>query len=107
MENNFSGFTEEDFAVFELEEFGERMPSLRALIKPKLMQLGTVLPQALSESVGETLYPHVAQHLRRTVNPPVETWVAFARTKRAYKPSVHLRVGIGRERVRVTVFVED
>ena len=107
MENKFAGFTEADFAVFELEEFAERMPSLRAHIKPKLIQLGEILPEALSQIVGETLYPHVAQHLRRTVNPPVETWVAFARTKRAYKPSVHLRVGISRERVRVTVFVED
>ena len=107
VENKFLGFTEADFAVFELEEFAERMPSLRAHIKPKLVQLGEILPEALSQIVGETLYPHVAQHLRRTVNPPVETWVAFARTKRAYKPSVHLRVGISRERVRVTVFVED
>jgi uncharacterized protein YktB (UPF0637 family) len=103
----FPGFTREDFEVFEIEGFAARMPQLRAQVKPKLMQVAEVLTGRLSEVVGETLYPHVAQHLRRTVNPPVETWAAFARSKRAYKPFVHLRCGISAEKVRVTVFVED
>lgn len=103
----FPGFTADDFGIFEIEGFAERMPALRAHIKPKLTQIGSVLTERLSEVVGEQLYPHVAQHLRRTVNPPVETWVAFARAPRAYKPYVHLRCGISAEKVRVTVFVED
>ena len=103
----FSGFTLEDFGIFEIEGFAARMPPLRARIKPKLMQIGEVLTGRLSEVVEETLHPHVAQHLRRTVNAPVETWVAFSRSKRAYKPFVHLRCGISAEKVRVTVFVED
>ncbi len=103
----FPGFTPEDFAIFEIEGFAARMPPLRAQIKPKLIQIGAALTGRLSEVVGETLYPHVAQHLRRTVNAPVETWVAFARNKRAYKPFVHLRCGISADKVRVTVFVED
>lgn len=103
----FSGFTPEDFAVFEIEGFANRMPALRAQIKPKLIQIGEILNDRLAEVVEEPLYPHVAQHLRRTVNPPVETWVAFSRSPRAYKPFVHLRCGISAEKVRVTVFVED
>ena len=103
----FSGFTPNDFAVFEIEGFANRMPQLRTQIKPKLMQIGQILTAQLSDVVGETLYPHVAQHLRRTVNAPVETWVAFSRSPRAYKPFVHLRCGISAEKVRVTVFVED
>ncbi len=103
----FPGFTADDFGVFEIEGFAARMPQLRAQIKPKLVQIGQILTARLSNVVGETLYPHVAQHLRRTVNAPVETWVAFSPSPRAYKPFVHLRCGISAHQVRVTVFVED
>lgn len=106
-EPEFMGFTPEDFAVFEVPGFEARMPQLRAQIKPKLTALGAALTPLLSEALGETLYPHVAQHLRRTVNAPEETWVAFARSPRAYKPFTHLRVAISAEKVRVVVFEED
>ena len=105
--SSFPGFAAEDFAVFEIDGFAARMPQLRAQIKPKLGQIGEILTSRLSEVVGERLHPHVAQHLRRTVNAPVETWVAFSPSPRAYKPFVHLRCGISAEKVRVTVFVED
>lgn len=103
----FEGFVPEDFALFDTPGFAERMALLRERVKPKLIGIGESLTERLSETLGEPLYPHVAQHLRRTVNPPQETWVAFAREKRAYKPFAHLRVAISREKVRVTVFVED
>lgn len=101
------GFSEEDFAVFAIPGFEARMPQVRARIKPKLTALGQALAPRLSETLEEIVYPHVAQHLRRTLNPPEETWVAFAREKRAYKPFAHLRVAISAETVRVLAFVED
>lgn len=104
---SFEGFQTEDFEIFELEGFAERMGALRQRVKPKLTALGEELIAPLSKTLGEALHPHVAQHLRRTVNPPVETWVAFAREKRAYKPFVHVRAAIREECVRVLVFVED
>lgn len=104
---SFTGFVPEDFEVFSIPGFADRMPALRARIKPKLIQLGELLTPRLSDVVHETFHPHVAQHLRRTVNPPVETWVAFSKEKRAYKPYVHFRVGISSEKVRMVVFVED
>jgi len=97
----FTGFDSDDFAVFEIPEFAERMPALRGRITPKLRQLGAALESRLSEVLEETLFPHVAQHLRRTVNAPEETWVAFARAKRAYKPFVHLRVALSAAQVRI------
>lgn len=103
----FAGFAAEDFEVFETPGFAARMPVLRERVKPKLEAIGAVLKERLSEAWGDTLYPHVAQHLRRTVNAPEETWAAFARNKRAYKPVVHLRVAVSAEKVRVVVFVED
>src|SRR5579872_4999109 len=103
----FNGFTDRDFEIFEIPGFEARMPAIRAHITPALRSLGDLLQPRLCESTGLRLYPHVAQHLRRTVNAPEETWVAFAREKRAYKPFVHYRVAIRADRVRVTVFVED
>lgn len=83
------------------------MSRLRSEISPKLLTLGELLLQPLSKMAGEELYIHLAKHLRRTVNPPVTTWVAFARTKRAYKPTVHFRVALSAEGLRTMVFVED
>lgn len=103
----FEGFVPEDFELFEAPEFRERMPLLKRRLTPKLKQVATVLTARMSETLGETLYPHVALHLRRSVNPPIETWAAFARNARAYKPYVHIRAGIGADKVRVVVFVED
>ena len=103
----FGGFTKEDFAVFDVPDFAERMPLLRATVKPKLTLIGEALTESLSKAMGEPLFPHVAQHLRRTVNPPEVTWVAFSRSPRAYKPFVHLRVAISVDKVRVLAFVED
>src|SRR5579872_4428844 len=103
----FNGFTDRDFEIFEIPGFEARMPAIRAHITPALRSLGDLLQPRLCESTGLRLYPHVAQHLRRTVNAPEETWVAFAREKRAYKPFVHYRVAISADKVRVTVFVED
>lgn len=104
---SFDGFTEQDFAVFEIPGFAARMPALKGNITPKLKELGEDLTPRLSEALGQTLFPHVAQHLRRSVNAPVETWVAFSPSARAYKPFVHMRAAISADKVRVVVFVED
>jgi uncharacterized protein YktB (UPF0637 family) len=103
----FSGFTERDFAVFDLPDFATRMPELKANITPKLKELGEELAPRLSEACGQTLYPHVAQHLRRSVNPPAETWVAFSRDRRGYKPYIHFRVAINGEGVKVACYLEE
>jgi uncharacterized protein YktB (UPF0637 family) len=103
----FSGFANREFEVFLLPDFGTRMPALKAAITPKLKELGDALAPRLSETYGSTLYPHVAQHLRRSVNAPVATWVAFAKERRAYKPFVHLRAAITADEFRMLVFVED
>jgi uncharacterized protein YktB (UPF0637 family) len=100
-------FVLDDFAVFEVPGFKARMPLLRERVKPKLIQMGEHLNDALSTALREPLYTHVAQHLRRTVNAPEATWVAFSRSARAYKPFVHVRVAINAKTVRTSVFVED
>lgn len=103
----FTGFTDEDFAVFEIPGFEARMPALKGRISPKLKALGEQLAPEVSEAAGQALYPHVAQHLRRSVNAPEETWVAFSRDRRGYKPYVHLRAAINAEGVKVACFMEE
>jgi len=105
--SEFEGFAPEDFDLFAAPEIGERMPLLKQRVTPKLKQIATALTARMGEIVEESMFPHVAQHLRRSVNPPVETWAAFARTARSYKPVVHVRVGVSLEKLRVVVFVED
>src|SRR5690625_3219194 len=40
------------------------------------------------------MYVHIAKHARRTVNPPNDTWMAFAGNKRGYKKHPHFQVGL-------------
>lgn len=103
----FTGFTSEDFDVFHIPEFAARMAALRAEIRPKLVALGEDLAARVEELSGLPAFPHAAQHMRRRVNPPAETWVAFGRDRKGYKRWTHYRVAINAEGVRVTVFVED
>lgn len=87
-------FTEEDFNVFTIEGFQERMDALVEKVRPKLHALGDHFAQALSIMTGEEIFPHVAKHARRTVNPPKDTWVAFAPNKRGYKMMPHFQIGL-------------
>ncbi|MEP6757283.1 MAG: DUF1054 family protein [Chthonomonadales bacterium] len=103
----FEGFTNEDFEIFDLPDFGARMPVLKANITPKLKQIGEEILPRVSRIAGHKIHPHVAQHLRRSVNPAEETWVAFSREKRAYKPFVHLRVAINGGALKLTCHLED
>lgn len=103
----FEGFTDQDFDLFSIADFAGRMAEIRATLRPKLVALGDDLVSAIEEEAGTPIFPHVAQHMRRRVNPPAETWVAFGRDKKGYKRWTHYRVAVSGAGVRVTVFVED
>ena len=102
----FPGFTAADLEVFAISTFAERMGAIRSQLRPKLLALGEALAPKLAERVGGPIFPHAAAHMRRRVNPPAETWVAFARDARGYKRWTHYRVAISERGVRVVVFVE-
>lgn len=103
----FAGFERDDFAVFEIDGFAERMPQLRGRITPKLKALAALITPEMTRLTGHTMFPHVALHMRRTVNPPEATWAAFARNGRAYKPYAHFRVVASIDGLKVTSFMED
>lgn len=89
-----NGFTEHDFATFDIEGLENRMEAIQTRIQPKFQALGSELVDYLSAQLGNEVYLHIAKHARRTVNPPQDTWLAIADNKRGYKKHPHFQVGL-------------
>lgn len=102
----FPGFTKEDFKVFLIPEFHERMSRLRTQIRPKLAMLGEDLAPQLATLTGHPMFPHTASHARRRVNPPDDTWVAFSRSERGYKRYAHFEVGVALDYVFIRFVIK-
>jgi uncharacterized protein YktB (UPF0637 family) len=90
----FNGFTKEDFDVFSIDGFEERMEALKSKVRPKLEMLGNHFSPTLTTITGDEMFSHVAKHARRSVNPPKDTWVAFSRNARGYKMLPHFQIGM-------------
>ena len=91
---DFSGFTNDDFDVFLIDGLEARMEALKTTIRPKLEKLGAYFAPTLSSLTGDEMFVHVAKHARRTINPPKDTWVAFAANPRGYKMMPHFQIGL-------------
>jgi len=78
-------WTADDFNVFSIEGLEHRMNALQTKIQPKFQVIGEHISTYLSSRGTGEFFPHVAKHARRTVNPPNDSWVAFAAAKRGYK----------------------
>ena len=87
-------WTNEDFKVFQINGLEERMDALTTIIRPKFQQLGDLYSTYFSTQTGDEFFAHVAKHARRTVNPPKDSWVAFAPYKRGYKALPHFQIGL-------------
>ncbi len=87
-------FKPKDFKAFNVEGLDARMEALNEYIRPQLRELGEYFSDFFTSQTGETFYPHVAKHARRSVNPPKDTWVAFATNKRGYKMLPHFQIGM-------------
>ncbi|WP_010282809.1 YktB family protein [Bacillus timonensis] len=90
----FTGFTKEDFRVFTIDGLENRMDALITNVRPKLEELGKHFAPTLSSLTGDEMFAHVAKHARRTINPPNDSWVAFANNKRGYKMLPHFQIGL-------------
>lgn len=84
----------DDFDVFSIDGLENRMEALQNRIQPKFKTLGVHFADRLSAHGTGEFFPHVAKHARRTVNPPNDSWVAFAPAKRGYKALPHFQVGL-------------
>ena len=94
-------FTANDFRVFEIPDFAGRMRGIREQVRPKLTALGESLAPHIGRLVKGEVFPHVAKHARRTVNPPEDTWVAFGPDRRGYKKHAHFKVAVSKNCVRL------
>lgn len=90
----FQGFTNADFDVFKVDGLENRMEQIQKIIRPKFEYLGTYFEAILTSQTGEEMFTHIARHARRTVNPPLDTWVAFSADKRGYKQHPHFQIGL-------------
>jgi uncharacterized protein YktB (UPF0637 family) len=100
-------FTREDFEVFGIPTFPERMQAIKERVRPKLTALGGQLQPALNALVQNEVHPHIAKHVRRTVNPPPETWVAFGPSARGYKKFGYFGVVVSRGGLHTRIVVKD
>lgn len=87
-------WTNEDFNVFSIDGLEHRMNALQTKIQPKFEVVGEQISTYLSSRGTSEFFPHVAKHARRTVNPPNDSWVAFAPAKRGYKALPHFQIGL-------------
>lgn len=92
-------FNEESFTVFEVAGLTERMAEIRSQIQPVFQILDEYFKINLEPELGEELFIHIAQHRRRSVYPPENTWSALSRKKRGYKMEPHFQLGIWPEYV--------
>jgi uncharacterized protein YktB (UPF0637 family) len=101
------GFTREDFEVFGIPTFPERMQGIQERVRPKLTALGEDLRPALKKLARNDVFPHVAKHARRTVNPPPETWVAFGPSARGYKKYGYFGLVVSRGGLHTRIVVKE
>ena len=95
----------DDFDVFTIEGLENRMSALQTLVQPKFEVLGRHFADRLSAHGSDEFFPHVAKHIRRTVNPPTDSWVAIAPAKRGYKALPHFQVGLWKTHLFIIIAV--
>lgn len=105
MSLNHTFWTAEDFNVFTIEGLNNRMIALQKLVQPKFHEIGETFADQLSAHGSGEFFPHVAKHARRTVNPPTDSWVAMAPSKRGYKALPHFQIGLWETHLFIIVAV--
>lgn len=100
------GFEPDDFALFEIENPGERDEALEAEIRPKLEKLGREVIDGLQRMAGHPLYAHIGRPARKKGRAPEEMFIAFCDNQKGYKGSAYLALSITRDHVHARVGAE-
>lgn len=72
-------FQNTDFALFNIEDLDERMEAIRENIQPIFKHYGDLFMEEVNTFTEFKGSFHIAQHRRRTTNPPDSTWSAIGR----------------------------
>lgn len=100
-------FKQEMFDIFQVQGLDDRMDQIRSQIQPIFQGLQGEFQDYINNSTGRNLGFHIAQHLRRTVNPPEATWCAFGGNNRGYKKYPHLQVQINADHIFIGLALID
>ena len=100
-------FIKENFKIFDVEGLDSRMAAIRESIQPVFRSIWENFCPRVSKATGLEFHIHIAQHLRRTTNPPESTWSAISTTKRGYKNQPHFQLGIWREYIFIYLSMID
>lgn len=92
-------FTEEDFNTFTIEGLDARMEVLKETVRPKLTALGEHFAPTLSALTGDEMFPHVAKHARRSVNPRLTAGWRSQTAKEAIKTAAFPNWFMGKPRL--------
>lgn len=98
-------WTNSDFDVFTIDGLDARMDALKTIVRPKFQALGEHFAGYFSAKTGDEFFAHIAKHARRTVNPPNDSWVAFAPYKRGYKSLPHFQIGLTNNHLFIVVAI--
>ncbi|GEQ33931.1 DUF1054 family protein [Marinilactibacillus psychrotolerans] len=100
-------YKKEDFEIFQLKQLEERMEAIRERIQPIFQEFGDTYSRIVEEKTGYKTHFHIAQHRRRTTNPPESTWSAIGGDSRGYKKYPHIQMGINEEHIFIFVSIID
>lgn len=100
-------FTKKDFEIFQLTSLEERLTAIRERIQPVFQEIGNNYAPIVTEKTRYEARFHIAQHRRRTTNPPESTWCAIGGDARGYKKYPHIQVGINKEHIFIFVSIID
>ncbi|GEL13827.1 hypothetical protein FC15_GL001811 [Lapidilactobacillus concavus DSM 17758] len=90
------------FSVFNDPTLPGRLKKIQTDVDPDFETMGQNLIDLLHPQLDQKMYLHVAKHLRRHKNPPVDTWFALSASPRGYKMLPHFEVGIWPDTLFIT-----
>ncbi|WP_164506922.1 DUF1054 family protein [Lapidilactobacillus bayanensis] len=95
--------TRTSFDVFNDPTLSGRLAKIQTEVDPDFEILGEHLTQLLYPELHQKLKVHLAKHLRRHKNPPVDTWLALSSNSRGYKMMPHFEVGLWPDKLFITL----
>ncbi|WP_076801767.1 DUF1054 domain-containing protein [Latilactobacillus curvatus] len=94
-------FTRADFDIFDDQTLKGRLDKIYTQLDPQFEVFGAQLQAELVAETKREFSLHIAKHLRRFKNPPMNTWMALSESSRGYKMMPHFEVGFWDDRIFV------
>lgn len=94
-------FTRADFDIFDDPTLKGRLDKIYTQLDPQFEVFGAHLQSELLATTKREFTVHIAKHLRRFKNPPMNTWMALSESSRGYKMLPHFEVGFWDDRIFV------